>query len=77
MTPNEAAAVIGCTGNQVRHLIRKGRLRSKRIRNRTYGYHYEVSRREAERYRDAPQTKGFPRGAKRTKLRGPVQDDQS
>lgn len=73
MTPRQAAAVIGCTANQVRHLIRSGRIKARRIESETFGFSYEVSPGEAERYRDSEQSKGFPRGAKRNGLRGTKQ----
>lgn len=65
MTPRQAAAIIGCSPQQVRTLIRTGVIKAtKRFTpgNTTPGYCYSVSRREAERYRDKPQTKGWPRG---------------
>ena len=62
MTPKQAAKIIGCSTTQVRHLIRKGTIRATKQLN-DYGYTYQVSRKEAERYRDKPQTAGgWPRG---------------
>jgi len=64
MTCKEAAAVIGCSPQQVRTLIRKGKIKAHRIvcPANQYGYRYTVTLAEAERYRDAPQTRGWPRG---------------
>jgi len=71
MTPSEAARVIGCTPGQVRHLIRIGTLRASRVR-RPGGYCYDLHRPAVVRYRDRPQTHGFPRGAKRESERGTI-----
>ena len=60
MTPKQAAAVIGCSPQQVRTLIRTGVLKATKKSVTTY--RYSISRREAERYRDKKQTKGWPRG---------------
>ncbi len=67
LTPSQAAKVIGCSPQQVRTLIRAGRLRARRVptRNNQFGYRYTVTQAEAERYRDTPQPKGYPRGRKR------------
>ncbi len=64
MTPTEAAKIIGCTPQQVRTLIRTKKIKAKRIKY-PGGYYYQIERREAIRYRDIPQTSGFPRGQKR------------
>ena len=34
ITPDEAAVLLGITGNRVRQLIRKGRLPAQKVRNR-------------------------------------------
>ncbi len=68
LTPRQAAAVIGCSVRHVRNLINKGKLKAKKTLTPGWGpgYIYEVSVREAERFRDAPVTrKGFPRGQTR------------
>lgn len=63
MTPRQAAAIIGCSPQQVRTLIRTGKIKATKRPTPTFpGYCYSVSRREAERYRDKPQIKGWPRG---------------
>ena len=68
MTPRQAAKIIGCCTSHVRTLIRKGKLQAKKIAALydPTGYYYEVSLTEAKRYRDLPQTKGFPRGQSRS-----------
>jgi len=67
MTPSQAAKVIGCCASHVRTLIRNGKLQAKKIAALydPTGYYYEVSITEAKRYRDKPQTVGFPRGQSR------------
>ena len=66
MTPSQAADVIGCSPQQVRTLIRIGKLCARKVvtRNNQHGYRYEISRKEAERYRNTPQGRGRPRGYK-------------
>ncbi len=66
MTATEAAKIIGCTPQQVRTLIRTKKIKAKRIKY-PGGYYYQIQRREALRYRNTPQTCGFPRGQKRKK----------
>ena len=61
MTPKEAAAIIGCSPQQVRTLIRSGRIKATQVKC-PQGYYYNITRREAERYRDTPQKMGWPRG---------------
>jgi len=69
MTPRQAAEVIGCCASHVRTLIRKGKLQAEKVPTPydLVEYRYEVSPAEAKRYRDLPQTKGFPRGQSRYK----------
>ena len=66
ITPKQAAKIIGCSTTQVRHLIRKGGIKARREQTDTnqtgYRYRYLISVAEAERYRDTPQTRGWPRG---------------
>jgi len=67
MTPKKAAAVIGCSPQQVRTLIRNGMLRARMIKTDCNpGYRYDVTSKEAQRYRDQPQGRGYPRGRKRS-----------
>ncbi len=61
MTPREAAAIIGCSARQVRVLCKKGRIESTKVET-PGGHCYDVSLAEARRYRDEPQTQGWPRG---------------
>jgi hypothetical protein len=65
MTPREAADVIGCSTNQVRVLCRKGILDSSRVKafGREY-YAIEIS--SVQNYASRPQTRGYPRGKKRS-----------
>lgn len=65
MTPKEAADYIGCSPQQVRTLIRRGKIKARKHKipgGRKPGYCYLISKKEAERYRDAPQRQGWPRG---------------
>ena len=67
MTVKEAAEVIGCSASHVGTLIRLGKLLARRVSGPTrYGYYYEITEQEAQRYRNTPQSRGYPRGQKRT-----------
>ena len=68
MTPNQAATIIGCNGSQVRNLIRAGKIKAERVLyvGNQHGYYYSISPREARRYRDLKQTRGWPRGKSRS-----------
>ncbi len=63
MTPAQAAVIIGCCKQQVRTLIRNGKLKAarRRSRNNQHGYIYIISREEAVKYRDRPIGRGRPR----------------
>ncbi len=61
MTPTQAAKLIGCSPQQVRTLIRTGRLKATHLPSH-YRCKYAISKAEAKRYRDAPQKQGWPRG---------------
>ena len=67
MTTSQAAKIIGCSPQHVRTLIRQGKLRADRraSTHNQHGYCYTIRLRDAERYRDKPQTRGYPRGRKR------------
>ncbi len=71
LTPREAAAVIGCTPQNVRTLIRSGTLRARKVPTiiNQYGYRWSITRREAERVRDLRPNdnpgRGRPRGVTR------------
>lgn len=68
MTPREAAKIIGCSPGHVRVLICDGRLKARQINTEWFPfYRYEITRHECERYRDEPQTQGWPRGQSRPK----------
>lgn len=71
LTPKEAAVVVGCSPQQIRTLIRKGTLKAKKVNrwkdsNGDWRYSYAISASEARRYAREPQTRGFPRGKKRS-----------
>ncbi len=61
MTPVEAAAVIGCSPQQVRYLIRTEKLSAIRLPI-PGGFVYAIQKCEVLRYRDNPQHGGWPRG---------------
>jgi len=67
MTTKEAAEVIGCSPQQVRTLIRTGKLRATKnpSKNNQFGYEYAITKRTAERHRDNGPTRGWPRGTPR------------
>lgn len=63
MSPSEAAEKIGCSPQQVRWLIRNGRIRAKKVKtaDNQFGYVYSVPDSEVDRYKSTPQTTGRPR----------------
>ena len=65
MTPRQAADIIGCSHGQVCNLIRSGTLAAKKTLIAGGGYCYNISRQEAQRYRNKEQTGGWPRGQNR------------
>lgn len=66
MTVKEAAAIIGCTTQQICTLIRCGTLPARRVnRPSGNGYTYSVTVFAAKRYRDKPTHGGYPRGRSR------------
>ena len=67
LSPRQAAAIIGCSPQHVRTLIRAGTLpaTTRETQSNRHGYEYRVKSADAKRYRDVPQGKGFPRGQKR------------
>lgn len=71
MTTTEAAQVIGCSPGHVRYLVRAGRLRATRLPGpyNQRGYAWDIKRADAERYRDTPQRRGYPRGQPRKDVR--------
>lgn len=67
VTTNQAAAIIGCSPQQVRTLVRKGTLPSERVpskRNPT-GYDIRVPKSAAQAYSKRVPRRGWPRGVKR------------
>lgn len=60
----EAAAIIGCSPQQVRTLIRSGRLKATPVHT-PFGHYFELLRKDVEKYRDIPQLVGYPRGRRR------------
>lgn len=67
MTPTQAAKVIGCHPRYVRTLIHSGQIKAKRVRDGKDRWHWEITQKEAERFRDTPQQalRGWPRGKSR------------
>ena len=66
MTIKEAATVIGCSPQQVRHLIRSQKLAAiKTVDPIGYGYFYNVRPASVKAYAAKPQLKGWPRGVSR------------
>lgn len=71
MTPKKAAEIIGCSPQQVRTLIRVGKLRAVKVSLGVGGtgrefYQYEVHRGDVKRYAKSKQKVGYPRGRKRS-----------
>lgn len=68
MTTTEAAELIGISTNQVRLLVRKGKIKARlvTINGHLSTLRYEVDKRSAEKYRDNPPD---PRGWKRGRSR--------
>lgn len=73
MTPSEVADKIGITTQQVRWLIREGRIKAKRtpvrvkrgVRKGTiYQHEYDVAPEEVSRFRDSRNGPGRPKGVK-------------
>lgn len=67
MTPREASELIGCSVSHIRHLIREGLLKAKAVKSvhNQHGYEWDVDKKDCLRFKDKPQTVGFPRGKKR------------
>ena len=65
MTPKEASEIIGCSPQQVRTLIRSGKLRATKIKAPGGRHSYDLSKRVVNKYRDQPQSCGYPRGKRR------------
>lgn len=64
MTVREAAALIGCSLQQVRTLVRSGILRAKKVPTDTnqHGYEYQLHHTSVLAYSKKPQKQGWPRG---------------
>lgn len=67
MTPKKAARMIGISVSQIGRLIRAKKIKAKKTPLPFGGFMYDVPLKEARRYRDQPQTKGWPRGQSRPK----------
>lgn len=67
VTSKEAAEIIGCSPQQVRTLIRNGKIPAKRKKNERNpaGYDLVILRTEAEKYSQTVPRRGWPRGIKR------------
>jgi len=64
MIPNQAAAIIGCSPQQVRTLIRNGTLPATKLAI-LGGFVYEIAKKDVVRYARTPQKHGWPRGMPR------------
>lgn len=64
MSVTEAATLIGCHPRHLRSMITAGKVKAQR-KNLPYGYTYTLTRKEAERVRDNPPSRGWPRGKPR------------
>ena len=64
MRATEAAIIIGCTPQEVRYLVRIGKLRASR-QPMPGGFYWEVHASDVHTYACKPQTQGFPRGKHR------------
>lgn len=65
LTPSQAAAIIGCSDNNVRTLIKAGKLRG-RVTSTPWGsVYYLVREEDARAYASTVQTRGWPRGKAR------------
>lgn len=67
MTVNKAAEIIGCSVRHVRTLIKLQKIAATRDWIEGEGPRWDISLREAERFRDTKQSRGYPRGKPRTK----------
>ena len=68
MSPKEAAEIIGCSPQHVRHLARTGKIKAKVLpvhRSGFISFEYNILRSAALAYRDRPTHGGYPRGNKR------------
>lgn len=67
MNPKKAAEHIGCSVQQVRTMIRTGKLKAKKIvtEHNQHGYEYQISAAEADRVKNNPPARGWQRGRKR------------
>ena len=67
LTTNQAAAVIGCSPQQVRVLVRQGKLKHRRKKSakNPVGYDLEIEQPSAKAYSKTIPKRGWPRGQKR------------
>lgn len=67
LSTKEAAKLIGCSVNQVRHLVRKGKLKAKRVSSKRNpaGYDLQISQLSAKAYSKRIYARGWPRGVRR------------
>lgn len=78
LTPKEAAAVIGCSSDHVRNLIRAGKIEASKIKseNNQHGYVWRIEMKEAKRFANEKQSIGWPRGktrgSKPKKMKGAI-----
>ena len=67
ITTNQAAIIIGCSPQQVRTLIRKGKIKAEKkkdVRNPA-GYNLEVDKESVKLYAKTIPRQGWPRGVPR------------
>ena len=65
MTPVEAAALIGCSVRHVRLLCKQRKIKTRR-RKMQSGFYYVLDPTSVQAYANTKQSKGFPRGQKRS-----------
>ena len=66
MTAKQAAQVIGCTKRHVLTLINQNKLKATKKTDEHGRPYYIITEVEALRYKNLPQTIGWPRGQSRT-----------
>jgi len=65
MTTNEAANYLGCSIQNVRYLIRKGKLEYRVHKTLQGQKYYTVKKQSVEQYKQEPQIQGWKRGKSR------------
>ena len=67
MRIRDAAEIIGCHIDHLRRVVAQGKIKSTKHKgyHNQHGFEYEISQKEAEKYRDKTFPGGWPRGKKR------------